>query len=178
MTADDRIIQLMGRVLDGEASDEERSELERHFESAPEDRVYFQQMGQLGNVLRTRVSDELASVDLSGIWGAVEVELDRSPERAAPVQGIQPSLVERVRTWFAETFPAPAPALGWAVAAAAMLAVVVLAPRLQTDVPVASAPVQVEQVDAATDVMIYETGVDDVKVIWVFEGETDDGEQI
>lgn len=169
----DRIYELIGRVLDGEATDAERTEVMSHLESHPEDRAWMEEAEKTGNLFRAQVRAEMEAVDLSGIWPGVQRGLNEL-EHDAAADPSAPAPPQRFRNWLETFLPFPAPALGWVAAAAAIAAVAIISPRLgQHGGGLAHGFVEVEQVDtpADTSVMIYDTPDDNVKFIWVFEGD-------
>ena len=164
----ERIQQLMGRVIDGEATDLERAELDTHLEKNPSDRAVMDEMTKVGSLFRAEIVAELDSVDLSGIWSGVSAELDRA-KALVPVQDV--SVWDQFSAWLNRVLPVPAPALGWASAAVAIVLVAVIGPRIGNNPGTARGLVSVEQVDAAANmtVMLYKTPDDNVMFIWLFE---------
>ena len=179
MTLDnDHIDQLMGLVLDGQASPEEVAELEATLANMPSERKRMEQLGKVGDLLRSQVQQEMNQVDLSGLWRQVDQQLGW--EKKSPVveeEGV--SWQERVLAWLGSIFPTPR--MAWAMAASAALLVFVglNAPRWMSPVEVAQRGfVEFDQIDSSADttVMVYESPDDGVKFIWIFE-ESEPGEE-
>ena len=71
----DHIDQLMGLVLDGQASPEEVAELESTLAKVPSERKRMEQLEKIGDLLRSQVQQEMSQVDLSGVWSEVDQQL-------------------------------------------------------------------------------------------------------
>lgn len=98
---DPAFAELLSGYLDGELPEEQQAAVEQCLLEEPEAGQALDQLLRTRELLRTSYAQELAQVDLSGLWDAIEPRLEtRVPGVVASLAAPAPGILERVKAWW------------------------------------------------------------------------------
>ncbi len=157
----EKVRELLDRYYDRELRGSESEAVRLHLKKCANCSNELRKLEQIGQMLRARSEAIILAEDFAGVWDRVAPALD------SPVGSERVSLWEKLKNIFAAS-PGPA----WAALGAAALVVLAVFAYL---------PFTEQQTFAANDciidsvesrdssVMVYETSVTKMKIIWVME---------
>jgi len=156
-----RPLKLLGKYLDGEATDHERELVEDHLRDCQTCQAELNSLKALHGLIATPVEEAARQEDFPWVWQKIERRIQAQEK---------PSRLQSLREWLSLS-----PLLRrrvWVPALAVALLVVVTAPFLMKITSSPSAASVVVYVESQTNnVMVYESETDQetAVVIWLFE---------
>ncbi len=156
--------ELLERFHDGDLEIAERDRLDSHLKACTACRIYVEELGRVGEVLREEIREAVRAEKLDPLWEGIE----RSVER--PREG----LVKRLRDalWGEGWLPRPAFAMGTVL----VLCLAILIPILRIDPSRAATQCIVDSVDPGeSSVVVLYNEATDTTVLWVIEEAPNDG---
>ena len=98
---DPAFAELLSGYLDGELPENQQAAVEQCLLDEPEAGLALEQLLRTRELLRTSYAQELAQVDLSGLWDAIEPRLEARAEGVVrPLAAPSPGILERIKTWW------------------------------------------------------------------------------
>ena len=156
------ISQLLERYFDRQATDEERSLVERHLPGCPTCHERLRLLEGLREAIRTPVDEALKEETFPWVWEKIERGIRL---------GKKPSWQESVRSWL-DLSPLFRKKVWIPAVATAIVLALVASPLLFKKTPSYSERSGVEYVESGVyNVMVYESEKAKVTVIWLFEEE-------
>jgi len=156
------ISQLLERYFDRQATDEERSLVERHLPGCPTCHERLRLLEGLREAIRTPVDEALKEETFPWVWEKIERGIRL---------GKKPSWQESVRSWL-DLSPLLRKKVWIPAVATAIVLALVASPLLFKKTPSYSERSVVEYLESQDyNVMVYESEKAKVTIIWLFEEE-------
>jgi anti-sigma factor RsiW len=167
----EKVRNLLDRFYDNELGKRKHRAVSEHLRRCPGCAGELEKLSRAGILLKNYYRGFAESDDMSPVWAGVERAMESS--EASQVDLAEP-LIEKLGRIFA--IPKPAWAAVTAVAIFIVLAIAYLpGDRVST---VAANDCIIDKVEAANySVMVYETGNNGMKIIWVMNGSSEETEK-
>ncbi|GAB4330747.1 MAG: hypothetical protein Kow0099_01500 [Candidatus Abyssubacteria bacterium] len=167
----EKVRSLLDRFYDNELGRRKHRAVSEHLRQCPGCAGEFEKLSRTGLLLKSHYRDFANADDVSAVWAGVSRAMDTT-------DALQPDQSEPLLEKLGRIFAIPKPA--WAAAAAVALLIVLAIAYIPNDQvsTVAANDCIIDKVEAENySVMVYETGNNGMKIIWVMNESPEETEK-